>query len=74
MKDDKLEAIRAAAAKLDPSVSFTDEALASLSSVPRFILGTVLKGCIAYAKENGLNELTAKDMDTLNERRKKKKY
>ena len=74
MKDDKLEAIRAAAAKIDPSVSFTDDALSSLTSVPRFILGTVLKGCIAYAKENGLTELTGHDMDMLNERRKKKKY
>ena len=74
MKEEKIEYIRAAAAKLDPSVTFTDGALRSLSSVPKFVLTTVLKGCIAYAKDNGMSELNEQDMDRLNEQRKKKKF
>lgn len=72
MKDSRLNSLREAAKKLDPSVSFTDEALEMVGAAPKFIHSIILKGCVAWAKENGVSELTAKEIDIINEERKKK--
>ena len=44
-----------------------------LLNVPRIFLPTVLKGCVAWAKEHGVNEITAVEMQTINDKRSKEK-
>ena len=44
-----------------------------LLNVPRIVLPTVLKGCVAWAKEHGCSEITAKEMDIINDKRAKEK-
>lgn len=44
-----------------------------LLNVPRIFLPTVLKGCVAWAKEHGCSEITVKEMDIINDKRAKEK-
>ena len=73
MRKTTVASVRYAADRIDPSIHFTDEALARLVNVPRIFLPTALKGCIAWAKENGVTEITEKEMDIINDKRSKEK-
>ena len=42
-------------------------------NVPRIFLPTVLKGCVKWAKEHGVTEVTAKEMQIINDKRAKEK-
>lgn len=44
-----------------------------LVKVPRIFLNTALKGCVAWAKENGVDVITAEHMDIINDKRAKEK-
>ena len=44
-----------------------------LLNVPRIFLPTVLKGCVAWAKEHGVTEVTAEEMKIINDKRAKEK-
>ena len=68
-----LDSVRYAADRVDPEVHFTDEALQTIVNVPRVCLPTVLKGCVAWAKENGVTEVTAEHMKIINDKRSKEK-
>jgi len=68
-----LSSVRYHADRTDPDVHFTDDALEKLLNVPRVFLPTALKGCVAWAKENGVTEITAKEMDIINDKRAKEK-
>lgn len=68
-----IDSVRYAADRIDPTVKFTDEACAKLVNVPRVFLPTALKGCIAWAKEHGVTEITAEHMDIINDKRAKEK-
>ncbi|MBQ3338032.1 MAG: hypothetical protein IJG82_00295 [Atopobiaceae bacterium] len=68
-----LDSVRYAADRVDPEVHFTDEALQTIVNVPRVFLPTVLKGCVAWAKENGVTEVTAEHMKIINDMRSKEK-
>ena len=72
MTDSRLNSLREAAAKLDPTVSFTDEALEMVGAAPKFIHSIILKGCVAWAREHNVTELTAREIDIINAERKKK--
>ena len=41
--------------------------------VPRVFLNTALKGCVAWAKENQVELITAEHMDIINDKRAKEK-
>ena len=73
LREASLASVRYAADRTDPSVHFTDDALTMLLNVPRIFLPTVLKGCVAWAKENGVSEITAKEMTIINDKRSKEK-
>ena len=73
MRQTTVQSVRYAADRIDPSVKFTDEALARLVNVPRIFLPTALKGCIKWAKENGVTMITEKEMDIINDKRAKEK-
>ena len=73
IREATLSSVRYAADRTDPNVHFTDDALMKLLNVPRIFLPTVLKGCVAWAKEHGCSEITAKEMDIINDKRAKEK-
>ncbi len=68
-----LESVRYAAKRADDKVKFTDEALTTVLGVPRVFLPLVLKGCVDWAKENGVELITAEHMQIINDKRAKEK-
>ena len=68
-----LDSVKYAASRIDPDVKFTDDACQMLVKVPRVFLNTVLKGCVAWAKENNVNLITPKEMAIINDKRSKEK-
>ena len=73
IREATLESVRYAADRADDVVKFTDEACAKLLKVPRIFLPTVLKGCVAWAKEHNVTLVTGEDMDAINDKRSKEK-
>ena len=68
-----LESVRYAADRADDTVKFTDEALMTILGVPRVFLSVVLKGCVAWAKENNVTLVTEEHMKIINDKRAKEK-
>ncbi|MCF0137155.1 MAG: hypothetical protein HUJ66_02190 [Oscillospiraceae bacterium] len=73
LREATLSSVRYAADRTDPNIHFTDDALEKLLNVPRIFLPTALKGCVNWAKENGVTEITAREMDIINDKRAKEK-
>ncbi len=72
-RETNLDSVKYAANRIDPDVKFTDEACQMMVKIPRIFLTTALKGCVAYAKENGLSLITEKEMKIINDKRAKEK-
>jgi len=68
-----LESVRYAADRVDDKVKFTDDALETILNVPRVFLPAVLKGCVSWANENGVELVTAEHMKIINDKRSKEK-
>ena len=68
-----IESVRYAANRADDIVKFTDEALETVLGVPRVFLPLVLKGCVAWAKENNVELVTKEHMQIINDKRSKEK-
>lgn len=68
-----LDTVKYAASRIDPDVKFTDAACAKLIKVPRIFLSTVLKGCVAWAKENSISLIDEKEMEIIQDKRNKEK-
>ena len=68
-----LESVRYAADRVDDKVKFTDDALETILGVPRVFLPVVLKGCVSWARENGVELVTAEHMKIINDKRAKEK-
>ena len=68
-----LESVRYAADRADDKVKFTDEALLTILGVPRVFLPLVLRGCVEWAKENGVSLVDAEHMQIINDKRAKEK-
>ena len=68
-----LESVRYAADRADDKVKFTDEALKTILNVPRVFLPLVLKGCVDWAKENGVELIDENHMKIINDKRSKEK-
>ena len=73
MRKASIESVRYAADRVDDVVKFTDEALMTVLAVPRVFLPLVLKGCVAWAKENGVTLITPEHMQIINDKRSKEK-
>jgi len=73
IREATLSSVRYAADRTDPTVHFTDDALKLMLDVPRIFLPTALKGCVAWAKENGYTEITEREMKIINDKRSKEK-
>ena len=73
IRKQSLESVRYAANRADDIVKFTDDALKTILNVPRVFLPVVLKGCVAWAKENNVTLVTAEHMKIINDKRSKEK-
>lgn len=73
MRQASLESVRYAAERVDDKVKFTDEALKTVLNVPRVFLPLVLKGCVDWAKENGVELITDEHMKIINDKRAEEK-
>ena len=73
MRQASLESVRYAADRADDKIKFTDDALMTILGVPRVFLPLVLKGCVSWAKENGVELVTAEHMQIINDKRAKEK-
>ena len=73
MRQASLESVRYAADRVDDKVKFTDDALTTVLGVPRVFLPLVLKGCVAWAKENNVELITAEHMKIINDKRSAEK-
>lgn len=67
------DSVKYASKRIDPSVTFTDDACQMLVKVPRPFLNTVLKGCVKWAKENNVSVITPKEMAIIQDKRSKEK-
>ncbi|MBR0137845.1 MAG: hypothetical protein IJM15_05495 [Erysipelotrichaceae bacterium] len=72
-KEVDLGSIRFAADRVDDVVKFTDDALKNFVKVPRPFLKTVLNGCVAWAKENGVTLITDEHVKIINDKRNAEK-
>ena len=72
-KEVDLSTVRYAADRADDKIKFTDDAIKLLVKVPRIFLGLALKGCVKWAKEHNITLITEKEMNIINEERKKNK-
>ena len=73
MRQASLESVRYAAERVDDKVKFTDEALKTVLGVPRVFLPLVLKGCVEWARENGVELVTEEHMKIINDKRAEEK-
>ena len=69
----KMRAELLQAREADDKVKFTDDALKTVLAVPRVFLPLVLKGCVEWARENGVELITAEHMQIINDKRAKEK-
>lgn len=68
-----IESVRYAADRVDDKIKFADDALETVLGVPRVFLPLVLKGCVAWAKENNVELITAEHMKIINDKRSQEK-
>ena len=68
-----LSSVKYALDRIDTDVKFTDDALEMIVKVPRPFLKLVLQACIKWADENGVKEITKKEMEIINDKRNKEK-
>ena len=73
VREASLDSVRYAADRADDKVKFTDDALRTILNVPRVFLPLVLKGCVDWARENGVDLITAEHMQIINDKRSKEK-
>ena len=73
IREASLDSVRYAADRADDKVKFTDDALRTILNVPRVFLPLVLKGCVDWAKENGVELITEEHMKIINDKRSKEK-
>lgn len=73
VREGNLDSVKYAANRIDPEIKFTDEACMKMIRVPRIFLPTALKGCVAWAKENGVTLITEEHMNIINDKRAKEK-
>ena len=73
MREASLDSVRYAADRIDDKIKFTDDALKKLLNVPRIFLPVALKGCVDWARENGVELITEEHMNIINDKRSKEK-
>lgn len=73
IREASLDSVKYAADRVDDVIKFSDDACMKLIKVPRIFLPSALKGCVKWARENGVDLITAEHMDAINDKRAKEK-
>jgi flavin reductase (DIM6/NTAB) family NADH-FMN oxidoreductase RutF len=69
-KGTQVEAVQWAADRIDPDVSWQEEACAKLVKVPRVFLNQAIAACVEAAKEEGVTEITAEFVEAVRDKRR----
>ena len=72
-KEGDVESVLYAAKRVDPEVTFTREACAKLTKIPRVFLKAALTQMVKIAKEEGITEIDEKALDIINDKRRSEK-
>jgi len=72
-KDGDVESVKYAAKRIDPNVSFTDEACAKLTKIPRVFLKAALTQMVDIAKQEGISVIDEDALAIINDKRRQEK-
>ena len=72
-KDGDVNSVMYAAKRIDPDVTFTNEACAKLTKIPRVFLKAALTQMVQIAKEEGISVIDEKALEIINDKRRKEK-
>ena len=73
VKDGDAESVMYAAKRIDPEVTFTNEACARLTKIPRVFLKAALTQMVNIAKEEGISVIDEAALEIINDKRRKEK-
>lgn len=72
-KDGDVNSVIYAAKRIDPDVTFTNEACAKLTKIPRVFLKAALTQMVQIAKDEGITVIDEKALKLINDKRKQEK-
>lgn len=72
-KEGDVNSVKYAAKRIDPEVTFTDEACAKLTKIPRIFLKAALTQMVEIAKEEGITVIDEAALQIINDKRRKEK-
>lgn len=73
VKEGDINSVKYAAKRIDPEVTFTDESCAKLTKIPRIFLKAALTQMVEIAKEEGFKVIDEKELQIINDKRRKEK-
>lgn len=73
VKEDDVNSVKYAAKRIDPEVTFTDEACAKLTKIPRIFLKAALTQMVEIAKEENVSVIDEAALQIINDKRRKEK-
>ncbi len=72
-KEGDVNSVIYAAKRIDPSITFTNEACAKLTKIPRIFLKAALSQMVDIAKKEGITVIGEKEVEYINDKRKEEK-
>ena len=72
-KDGDVNSVIYAAKRIDPDVTFTNEACAKLTKIPRVFLKAALTQMVQIAKNEGISVIDEQALTLINDKRRKEK-
>ena len=72
-KEGDVNSVIYAAKRIDPAVTFTDEACAKLTKIPRIFLKAALTQMVEIAKQEGISVIDEAALQIINDKRRKEK-
>ena len=72
-KEGDVKSVIYAASRIDPNVSFTDEACAKLTKIPRIFLKAALTQMVEIAKKENITLIDEKALELINDKRRQEK-
>ncbi|MDE6200478.1 MAG: hypothetical protein K2M47_01170 [Clostridiales bacterium] len=72
-KDGDVNSVKYAAKRIDPDVTFTDEACARLVKIPRIFLKAALTQMVSIAKQEGITVIDETALEIINDKRRNEK-
>ena len=72
-KEGDVNSVKYAAKRIDPEVTFTDEACAKLTKIPRIFLKAALTQMVEIAKTEGISVIDEAALEIINDKRRKEK-